>query len=287
MDGVLLDARQVALPANGTTGVEVANLPPGRVVEARLDAADALAADNVAWYVDDRSEPTSVLLYGEPSVYLQRRSHFCPASRPSRPTRGAARTGLRPLHTQRRAAENAARGNLLLLGAPTSELLPVDGQVENVAVASQRDDSLLLRYVNLSTVSVATAQRLQPPDWMQVLAGAGDAPMLVAGEQDGRRVAALAFVPEQSDLPLQTAFPILMDNLIAYLGPGGGASVAPSVQPGEPVLLPETGSRTATVVAPDGRRSQVAAALPLHTPTPRSRVYTRSCPPTALSRGSR
>ena len=262
VDGALFDARQVALPVNGTTGVEVANLPPGRVVEARLDAADALAADNVAWYVDDRSEPTSVLLYGEPSVYLQKALSLLPGVEAFQADPGAQPEPGYDLYILNGALPKALpAGNLLLLGAPNSELLPVIGQVENVAVASQRDDSLLLRYVNLSTVSVATAQRLQPPDWMQVLAGAGDAPMLVAGEQDGRRVAALAFVPEQSDLPLQTAFPILMDNLIAYLGPGGGASVAPSVQPGEPVLLPETGSQTATVVAPDGRRSQVAAAL--------------------------
>src|SRR3972149_6046816 len=49
-----------------------------------------------------------------------------------------------------------------------------------------------------------------------------NAPLLIVGEQNGRRLGVLAFDLRRSDLPLRVAFPILIANLVDALVPGGG-----------------------------------------------------------------
>jgi hypothetical protein len=148
------------------------------------------------------------------------------------------------------------QGNLLLIAPPDSPLIHVTGQATNLAVTSQENDSLLVRYADLSSVSIASASRMQPPDWMQVLASSGDVPLLAAGEQAGSKVVAMAFSPEQSDLPLQVAFPILVQNLVNYLEPQA-ALADTTVQAGLPVALPAS---NLTVTEPDGRNVRASSS---------------------------
>ena len=61
--------------------------------------------------------------------------------------------------------------------------------------------------------------------------GTGGAPLLYIGERDGQRAAVLAFLPRNSDLPLQVAFPMLMANLTGELL-GGSAAPTEAVDPG-------------------------------------------------------
>ena len=76
----------------------------------------------------------------------------------------------------------------------------------------------ILRYVDLTTVHVAEAQKLELPAWARpVIPGPARAPLLYAGTLAGRPAAVLAFEPRQSDLPLQVAFPILLANLAGEL----------------------------------------------------------------------
>lgn len=69
-------------------------------------------------------------------------------------------------------------------------------------------DTVLLRNLQLNDVHVRTANRIVPGSWAQVLVHSeSGAPLLMAGEKDGRRIVVLAFALHQSDLPLQVAYP--------------------------------------------------------------------------------
>ena len=273
VDGRLVDARTLQLPADGSTGVEVNDLPQGAIVQAKLDGKDALAADDVAWHVSTQPAPTRVLLYGAESRFLERALSLLPNVNVFKAKPGTAVEAGYDVYIINGPLPRQLPpdGNLMLLGPTNSSLLPVTGTLKGLTVTSQNADNLLLRFVDLRSTSVATASRLAPPDWMETLAASGDVPLLVAGETEGRKVVALAFAPENSDLPLQVAFPVLIDNLMRHLQPPS-AAVSGSYQPGETVQLPEPASQR-TVVAPDGRRSTLAPGTATYASTVMPGVY--------------
>jgi hypothetical protein len=62
----------------------------------------------------------------------------------------------------------------------------------------------------------------------------------------------MAFLPRNSDLPLQVAFPVLMANLTGELL-GGSAAPTEAIAPGDPVTIPlPAGATSLLVTRPDG-----------------------------------
>src|SRR5213596_1784640 len=77
-------------------------------------------------------------------------------------------------------------GNLLVFAPPDSPLVPVSGTIAYPAIGQVDVNDPLLRFVDLSRVNVAQAQRITPPSWARVLvrSTSGD-PLLLAGETGG------------------------------------------------------------------------------------------------------
>ncbi len=212
--------------------------------------------------MDAQGPPAKVLLYGEPSQFLERALSLIEGIEVSRAAEGAkVEPGYDVYILNGQLPDSLPEGNLLLMAPPSSLLLPVTGEEETLRITSQTADSLLLRFADLSTTSVASAVRMEPPEWMEVLASSGDVPVLAAGETDGRRVVAMAFSPESSDLPLQVAFPILIDNIIRYLGPEAAVAPQSSVMRGEPVQLPAGEVHKYVVRTPGGRDVEVETGV--------------------------
>ena len=106
-------------------------------------------------------------------------------------------------------------------------------------------------------VPLATA-----PGWADVVVGSPETPLLLVGEQQGRRVGVLGFDVHQSDLPLQPGFPVLMQHLLDWLVPRS-STATPVVQVGDSIsLAPLPEAVNVDVVTPDGRRLQVGPPLP-------------------------
>src|SRR6185369_1267533 len=100
----------------------------------------------------------------------------------------------------------------------------VTGALTDPGIGSLSADEPILRYVDLSTTHIGKAVGLETPAWARtVIPGPAGAPLLYVGEQAGRRAGVLAFLPRQSDLPLQVAFPILVANLAGELLGGSAA----------------------------------------------------------------
>jgi len=109
--------------------------------------------------------------------------------------------------------------------------------------------------VDLSTVHILQARRVEPPPEARVLVEAEGGPLLFVAERPEGRLAVLAFDLHDSDLPLQVAFPILVANLTGWLLPGGAARLPATVRPTDAVpIQPDPEATDVRVTAPDGAR---------------------------------
>ena len=106
----------------------------------------------------------------------------------------------------------------------------------------------MLRFVDLSDVRIDRALALAPEGGRVLAAGA--VPLVWAYDGGGVRIVILAFALEDSDLPLHVAFPILIQNSLAWLG---GAIADARV--GDDVQVPAGSASSATLTDPDGGRA--------------------------------
>ncbi len=98
---------------------------------------------------------------------------------------------------------------------------------------------------------------------MQPVIVTPETPLLIAGEQDNRRVAALSFDLHDSDLPLQPSFPVLIFNLVNWFLPppvAGSGQVAPDT----PVSIAAwPGVNRITITGPGQQPVTVAPPFPV------------------------
>jgi hypothetical protein len=114
------------------------------------------------------------------------------------------------------------------------------------------EESPLLRFVEWSGVNIRAAREIDAP-WARPLVEAEGGPLLLAGEKDGRRIVILTFSLQDSDLPLQIAFPIVMANIMSWLDPGGSVLEATDYDPGQAVRIGvDSDAETIVISKPDG-----------------------------------
>ncbi|MEP6775610.1 MAG: hypothetical protein ABJA50_08435, partial [Chloroflexota bacterium] len=152
-------------------------------------------------------------------------------------------------------------GGALMVFAPQpgSPLVQVTGIVSDVVPSAGQDlpDSgqsardPLLRFVDLGAVHVAKTDVLTLPGWAHVIMDSQAGPLVIAGEQGNRNVVVFGFDLHDSDLPLQTAFPLLIRNLVSYLSPLPGGGLPSAVSPGEPVSITKVSDSVTSVVLED------------------------------------
>jgi Ca-activated chloride channel homolog len=284
LDGSLFSAYDLALPP-ATAGEEgglrageqaiIVDVPAQvRVAEARLTESpetDALPLDDRAWAVGAADERTTVRIVGPGNRFLETAlsllSSLDVATVPTTTTSFSETAAEVPVTILDGVIPPVLPpGNLLIINPPRStEFFSVTGQLEFPALRPAPADlgsqqaAGLLRNVSVSDVSVLRAARVNPGSWAQVAVEGEGAPMLLAGERDGRRIVVLAFSLQNSDLPLQVAFPLLVSNIIGYLAPGSGAE-ASQLQPDQPLIVSVDPSATEVrLTRPDG----VVEAVPI------------------------
>jgi Ca-activated chloride channel family protein len=276
----LVNAYDLQIPAGEQRPVLAEGIPAGTAVaEARLGGQDPLALDDRAWAVHRQSDAAAVTLVTDGNLFLETALGLLP---------NVELTTITPSDFEDRDAQEgtAATSDLTILDAylpltdtlitdnsdnwffiapPTSTTyFTVTGVIDEPLLRPVSASEPLLKDVNLSEVSVLKAARLALPDWGTTViagdAGGDSAPMLLAGEVDGRRLAVLAFDLHDSDLPLQVAFPLLISNLVSWLAPGQGGNLPDQVLPGDAVSLNlPLEVETASVVRPDGSSARYQA----------------------------
>jgi hypothetical protein len=106
--------------------------------------------------------------------------------------------------------------------------------VENPIIDRADPEEPLLRFVDLSSVHIGRARQVEPAEGMRaVVSTPAGTPLVAVGDVGGRRLALIGFALEESDLPLQIAFPLLMSNLTEFLLPPVEGILPSSMRLGE------------------------------------------------------
>jgi Ca-activated chloride channel homolog len=277
-DDILIEARDLqTLDAQTRTEVVVDDVPQGAsVIEVRLKAtadgaaADALALDDRAWAVVPPDQARDILIVGDGDPYLETALTYLPnvnlfGIKPSEYPEKAARpdgTSWDLIIFEGFLPATLPRTAILAIAPPaTSVLGEVAGTLTDPAIGTASVDEPILKFVDLSSVHIGKATKFAQPAWARiVIPGPAGSPLLYAGERDGQRAAVLAFLPRNSDLPLQVAFPVLMANLTGELM-GGSAAPSEAVAPGDPVTIPLPAGATSMIVTrPDGSTVELVPA---------------------------
>lgn len=282
VDDAPWNARTVVLGPGETQQVTVDDVPTAaRVIQARLAGIDDLEMDDTASTVNRSSIPANVLLVSGGNRFLELAAGLlpnvtlykvAPADYNSADVIEGAAPDLTIFDSDvlTSTLQKLPSGSILFVGPqastplfevkgvvtspqPVFSVLEVDTSAGGTS-AGERDP--LLRFVDLSALHVAKAWAVSAPPWAHVVLGSDKGPLIVAGRETGRRVAVLAFDLHDSDLTLQTAYPLLMRNLIAYLLPDPTGGVPVASQPEAPVSVGAAGKDVSKIVVEDPAGNQ-------------------------------
>ena len=221
------------------------DVPAGDRVEAFLEGEDLLASDNHAFAVGAVRRPLKILVAGPADPYLDEVLASLSGTTLVHAPDSRAAPGY-DLAVYDQVAVPADPGAPFLAIAPPGGApgIVVTGSVDAPALTTVSADAVLSG-LDLSDVAIAAAQKLDPGT-AEVLVAADSTPLLLRGSTGGRAFGYLAFPLADSNLPLQVAFPLLVDRIVADL-----AGVTPGttqVRVGE--LLPVDASQALVAVRP-------------------------------------
>ena len=269
--GQLIVSEAVDVAPDRSASVSLQDLPDTPAAyEARLTASgaeggapDAFALDDTAWAVYQPPAAGRTLVLTPGNLFLEQMLASLPGVQAFRAAPGAPLpTDPFDLYVSDSISETVAPAGaeLLIVNPISTTLFTVGGVFTNTQLTRVAADDPLARYLDWSQVSVLQARRVEVPEWARVLVDSEGGPLVFAGETGGRRVAVLTFRLQDSDLPLQLAFPVLMSNLMAYLAPAQAFSAPDGLLPGETLLIrPAGGDAAIAIDDPTGQRFQAAA----------------------------
>ena len=247
IDGVDAVEEALRLAPRGTED-RVFTVPggDGEILRARVEpagagaAADALTVDDQGFAVLSSPREVRVTVATPGNVFLEAALASVPGVTIETSPVVPANLLQTDLLVIDRVAAPAAPQVPTLLVAPTTWPAGItrSGLLDLPSFTFQAPGHELLAEVDLSEVAVASAQEVAAPALTEVAGGPGG-PLLLAGRIDGTPVIAVAFDLLESNLPLQTAWPVFVANAVSWLA-------------GPPVSLPAPAGTTLAIAVPAG-----------------------------------
>lgn len=138
-------------------------------------------------------------------------------------------------------------------GGPLLNVTGVSSLVSPPRLTDAGTRDLLLKNVDFAGIHFNRLPLVTPPAWASALVETDEGPLLLSGEQNGRRIVVLTapLTPDATNLISRVAFPVLIANIADYLMP---PALPGSVTPGNTVSIPPVeGADRVTVTQPDGK----------------------------------
>ncbi|GCF08886.1 vWA domain-containing protein [Dictyobacter arantiisoli] len=269
-DGRLFGIKTVTLNAEASGSIEWGALPAQTsLLHARLVSQDAMTSDHDAWSLVGSSIHGRVLLVTNGNMYLETalRLQSNVTLYTIQPSQYPKNVGTYDLTIfDGYAPSTMPAGNLLFINPPKQNY-PFGSSGPLIAVShinAGNDPLNLLNNVDLSSIhTMHDSHQLKPALWAQSIIGAPETPLLIAGENENRRIAVFGFDLHETDLPLQPAFPILILNIMNWFLPapvaGSGQVIA-----GAPVTVQSwPGADQITITGPDQQTVKVGPPFPV------------------------
>jgi hypothetical protein len=261
----------------------------GGRLRASIDHADSLPTDNTAWAILPHRARQKVILVTPGNLFLEKVFEAIPlvdlevvkvsgdgplAQETAQAWAAASQVTGQPeggpiVVFHHKVPDALPPGNILVIEPERSGALwELGGALQNPLVAKQDKDSPLMMHIRLDNVLMPEARKLTLRGHARVLAesSSGDPLYAVVERSTGLgegKVVVLTVNLDKSDLPLQTAFPIMAANLLNWFGGTkgelrealpAGAVTQVEVQPAK------NESQARFLVAPDGREQPLFAA---------------------------
>ncbi len=255
VNGEIYEASRYDIPPNQSVNVVGEDLPQEvQVVRATLtrpagsQIPDYLPADDEAWATYEAGGARRVLLMTPGNRFLQQALVSQPDIRAfSFPVQaGLPEDDPFDLYVfDGWLPPQLPDGDILIVnppGEPGSAYGPlpftVEGVSENAQITGIVADHPIMEYVNFEGFNLWKYKSIGgTSEWARALVKAVDGPLLLVGEYQGRQIAMMPFAVQDSDLPLQISWPILMSNLLEWFRPGRSFSAPEGLAPGEPLTI--------------------------------------------------
>jgi len=227
---------------------------------AELDVRDPLATDDRAYAVLSASRGIHILLLSPGNPFLEAALAVYPNARVDRALSERDYGEYDMVVFDRIEPPPLVSGNYLFVAVGAGELpMREIGVIENPSIVSWDRGHPVLQSLSLTGVEIGSAAEIEVQGEGEILIQGRESPLMVAHERGRLRALYMAFDPLQSDLPLRTAFPVLVGNIVQWFAPGEIASATRQVQAGTPYAVNPQGYRF-DVRRPDGTTETVAAA---------------------------
>ena len=269
-DDKLIDARPLELKDGQQTETFTSSLiDRGGIVTARLDDIhDDLATDNTDTLVLPPPRKRKVLLVTEGNLFLERGLNLDPdvildeVSPADFATIGKSGAGYGMVVFDGWLPSTMPPGNYLVFNAEAAEtpLLATGPESDSPALIDQNRTHPVMRFVELSGLSIMKSAQSHAAPWANVLADGDSGPLIAAGAHDGRQIVNVGFDLSNSDWPLRVSFPIFLANTIDWLTAGSGlgpSSIDTPTGSVAAVTVPP-GLSSVTLTGPNGKDSVVA-----------------------------
>ncbi|NLB42794.1 MAG: VWA domain-containing protein [Clostridiales bacterium] len=265
VDGMLQNVKEVSLSAEEEVPVYWSDIPSSALkIEVSISEEDDLMLDNTGVVTINEDYLIKALMVTERNVFLERGISLRDDIEliKANPGESLETTDfhLYLYDGDSTLPENLPEDGHIIVFSPSSheELgLLVEGELPpgGVKQNAQSQYSDLLQYVEPEAYQIAKAKKLNVPEGFSILLQNNDGnPLLMIGEQDGRKIAVFSFSLHESNIPLKADFPILIQNLLNWLLPQD-ITFAGQVFAGESLpISPLPDATSITITSPGGRK---------------------------------
>jgi hypothetical protein len=270
-DGNLVGVQTATLAAGASGALQWGPLPPAtRFLHAHIVSQDAMTVDHDAWAIAGGSMLGRVLLVTKGNSFLEASLRLQPNIDlfETTPDKYVNVGNFDLTVFDGFIPSKLPAGALFFVNPPSdSNVFGKSGAEISISrISAGSDTQHLLNQVDLSSIHVVRkSHQLAPASWMQPVIVTPETPLLLAGEQNNRRIGVLSFDLHDSDLPLQPSFPILIYNMVNWFLPlpvAGNAEVAP----GTPITIQAwPGATRITITGPGQQPLTVAPPFPVAT----------------------
>ncbi len=138
-------------------------------------------------------------------------------------------------------------------GGPLLNVRGVSSVVSPPRLTDAGTRDFLLKNVDFAGIRFNRLPLVAAPPWASALVETNEGPLLMSGEQNGRRIVVLTppMLTDATNFIARVSFPVLIANITDYLVP---PSLPGSVTPGNSVAIPPVeGAERVTITRPDGK----------------------------------
>ncbi len=230
VDGMLQNVKEVSLSANEEVPIYWSDIPgSAQKIEVSILEEDDLMLDNTGIVTINEDYLIKALMVTERNVFLERAISLREDIELVKSNPGESLES-KDFHLYIYDGSTALPDKLpenghIIVFSPSSHEeigLLIEGEISATRVSqnAQSQYSNLLQYVEPEDYQIAKSKKLNMPKGFSILLQNNEGnPLLMVGEQNGRKIAVFSFSLHESNIPLKADFPILIQNLLNWMLP--------------------------------------------------------------------